>query len=45
MVWMGLGKITVYRGVGVCGILRGVEEVIKGRKWLCEVDEADGSFF
>ena len=32
MVWMGLGKITVYRGVGVCGILRGVKEVIKSKK-------------
>ena len=25
----GMGKIEVYRGVGVCGILRGVEKVIK----------------
>ena len=29
MVWCGMGKIEVYRGVGVCGILRGVEKVIK----------------
>lgn len=29
MVWVGMGKIAVYRGVGVCGILRDVEEVIK----------------
>lgn len=28
MVWVGMGKITVYRGVGVCGILRGVEKVM-----------------
>lgn len=40
----GNGEIEVYRGVGVCGILRGVEEVIKGSKWQCEVVEADGSF-
>ena len=28
MVWVGMGKIEVYRGVGVCGILRGVEKVM-----------------
>jgi hypothetical protein len=28
MVWVGMGKIAVYRGVGVCGILRGVEKVM-----------------
>ena len=28
MVWVGMGKIEVYRGVGVCGILRGVKKVM-----------------
>lgn len=32
MAWVGMGKIEVYRGVGVCGILRGVKEVIKSKR-------------
>jgi hypothetical protein len=27
-MWVGMGKIEVYRGVEVCGILRGVEKVM-----------------